>query len=277
MGIKYRVSKLLFNYIDSQPLEKQAQCYHSLYRRNYVTLLLKLFGNSKKSKNGQLTNIFSDYSNKEIVIYKEQEVFDALKEFDVISFDLFDTVLFRDVSAPTDIFLLMEKKYSDQNFAERRIQCEAKARNEKLNTTDTSEITQLEIYQNMFPDNVSLQKLWIQRELEMEKSHIFLNPIMKQLILDLEKDKKHLIAVSDMYLSEKQIEELLTSLDLKIFNDKIYVSSEYGFGKHDGKLFDIVLQKEKIKGKKIVHIGDNFKSDVINFPDKNFHYIHSGS
>lgn len=48
--------------------------------------------------------------------------------YDVVSFDIFDTLLKRNVLHPTDIFSIMEKKVSDTvpNFKRHRIDAERK-------------------------------------------------------------------------------------------------------------------------------------------------------
>ena len=47
---------------------------------------------------------------------------------DVISFDIFDTLLTRDVPAPSDIFAIIGEKLGKNNFAEIRITAETKAK-----------------------------------------------------------------------------------------------------------------------------------------------------
>ena len=57
-----------------------------------------------------------------------------LHKYEYISFDIFDTLVKRDLERPADVFLVVEKKYQMQTgmaidgFAEKRITAEKKAR-----------------------------------------------------------------------------------------------------------------------------------------------------
>lgn len=72
---------------------------------------------------------------------------------------------------------------------------------------------------------------------------------------------KTVIAVSDMYLLKTDIEYLLSHFGLQQLFDHIYVSSEYGFGKASGALFDVVAADHGALSSQICHIGDNVVSD----------------
>ena len=65
--------------------------------------------------------------------------------YDVISFDIFDTVIKRDIKNPSDIFDLIEKKYNIKDFKKIRILAEKNAR---INSKD-EEISIDDIYKNM--------------------------------------------------------------------------------------------------------------------------------
>ena len=51
-----------------------------------------------------------------------------IDNYDVVSFDIFDTLLKRNVEEPTDIFKYVEKKYNRLGFFDERIEAENKAR-----------------------------------------------------------------------------------------------------------------------------------------------------
>ena len=69
-----------------------------------------------------------------------------IKHFDTISFDIFDTLIERDVNIPSDIFYKVGLKILGKNEAETfrkdRIEAEEKARKSKLG----GEVTLKEIY-----------------------------------------------------------------------------------------------------------------------------------
>ena len=72
---------------------------------------------------------------------------------------------------------------------------------------------------------------------------------------------KRVIAVSDMYLSASDIVRMLDChLGPGCF-DAVYVSSEFGCTKHAGSLYPLVAAAEGCDPKRILHVGDNFQAD----------------
>ena len=55
-----------------------------------------------------------------------------IEEYDVVSFDIFDTLLKRNIKKPTDVFKYMEKKYNKEGFFNERIEAEKRARAKKI-------------------------------------------------------------------------------------------------------------------------------------------------
>lgn len=77
-----------------------------------------------------------------------------------------------------------------------------------------------------------------------------------------------------MYLPQEVIVQLLGNCGFTQL-ERVYVSCEYQAGKADGRLFRIV--REQYPKKLIIHIGDNFRSDVIGAKKEKItglHYIH---
>lgn len=50
----------------------------------------------------------------------------VLMNYDVISFDIFDTLLFRPFEKPTDLFIILQDKWDYVNFYNIRIEMEKK-------------------------------------------------------------------------------------------------------------------------------------------------------
>lgn len=222
---------------------------------------------------GKEQDVFIDYTKK--IVYNQHSIIEKLLQYDVVSFDIFDTLLFRRVKKPTDLFAIMEKEFKIAGFWEKRIEAERIARKEKEMQKKGSEIVIEHIYQILSQWNIC-DVSFLEKELEMEQKVCYANPVMLNLIERLLEKGKTVIAVSDMYLHTEQIKELLQK---KGYNriQKIYVSCEYGRSKSDGRLFPVVLQ-ECGGEKTMIHIGDNFYSDV--FQNRNIisgiHYIRKG-
>ena len=64
-----------------------------------------------------------------------------------------------------------------------------------------------------------------------------------------------------MYFSKQQIKEILKNNGYQSI-DEIYVSSELKKSKKKGDIYQFI--KETYKDKKIIHIGDNYISDIKN-------------
>lgn len=187
------------------------------------------------------------------------ELAEKLSQFDIISFDVFDTLIFRVFSSPTDVFKLIGIKLKYPNFEYIRIECEKEARKKKFLSCGTYEVTLEEIW-----DEVSLQtsikkELGIKTELESEKASCFANPYMLKTVNALLNMGKKLIVISDMYLNCDYVKELLYSCGYGAF-DGYFVSCDLQKSKHDGTIYSFLFKDEK--DVKIAHVGDNIHSDI---------------
>lgn len=182
------------------------------------------------------------------------EILKQIENYDVVSFDIFDTLLKRNVKEPTDVFSYMEKKYRINGFYEKRIGAEKIAREKK----NGFEISLKDIYKELNTD-------YRDKELKTESELLIVNddiyPVFRNCV-----DCKTVIIISDMYLPEHFIKEILKREGIVGFK-KLYLSSTIGKTKNSGELFKYV-RSDVGQDKKIIHIGDSFKSDYI-MPKKN--------
>lgn len=80
---------------------------------------------------------------------KISSVLRKLIKYDVVSFDVFDTLLLRPVTNPDDVFLMLSPQYNLINFCETRRVAEASVRDANLEHYGHRETTIHEIYQKM--------------------------------------------------------------------------------------------------------------------------------
>lgn len=190
-----------------------------------------------------------------------------IDENDIISFDIFDTLLLRNVLKPLDIFALVEKQNKVKNFQKKRIKAEADSR-KAINDYET---TLDAIYQNLsFSDKEILK----QKELEIEKDFLIANPFMKKAYDYSIKRKKKVIIISDMYLPKNFIFNVLKLNGYT--NIPIYLSCDYKKTKASKKLYEQIEIEEKYNKNKWLHIGDNIYSDIEaanDFGLNTYHYI----
>lgn len=172
---------------------------------------------------------------------------------EVISFDIFDTLLRRNVPDPNEIFNIVEKKSGVPGFAKKRIEAAHRAKGNAVN----GEATYDEIYMQICNITDAQRNELKQLELDIEKKYIQINWEMKEVYDWCVNHHKMIITVSDMYLPEEKLKELLEENGFEV--EHIFVSCEEHANKRSGELFDIV--SKKINTKNILHIGDSWKGD----------------
>ena len=99
-------------------------------------------------------------------------------------------------------------------------------------------------------------------EIELEFASLYPIREIQQKIQNLHQDGQRIIFISDMYLPSDVIKRFLEHHQIWQEGDIIYVSSEFNANKSSGKLFEICLAKEEIKPSQLIHLGDNYHSDV---------------
>lgn len=197
-----------------------------------------------------------------------------LLEFDVISFDIFDTLILRPFSKPTDMFYLLDDRFDQHQLHDIRINCEKRAREISINQRGNREVTLEDIYNEVEKLTGINKNRGMEVEFELEKKLCFANPYMKRVFDILKSCGKTIYATSDMYLPKKMMSELLESCGYVGFEDVI-VSCDYNTNKHQGGLFDILLQK--VQHRTVIHVGDNFAADITKAKEKGIEtYFYKG-
>ena len=182
-----------------------------------------------------------------------------MNKYDVVSFDIFDTLIKRLVSKPHDVFKLIEE--SDRcykHFCDKRIRAEENARK----YTDKEEVTLKDIY-SMFDLNCNWDiSVLMELEKETEYNLCVPNYPVVRLLNELKEKGKKILLISDMYLDAEVINKILEKCGIANY-DKLYVSSKYGRTKSSGSLYKMIKDELNIDFYKWLHIGDNKKSDYV--------------
>lgn len=163
----------------------------------------------------------------------------------VVSWDCFDTLISRNYHYPASIFKIIAELTGDESFVEKRKNAEKICENKTLEG----------IYSHLPEHDPEL-------ELKLEKEYSY--PIIENFNRINDGD----IVVSDMYLSSKQILDILNYHGL---NKNITVYSTYG-RKADGSIWDDIKQKHNIS----YHIGDNLYSDIKKVRSNNLSALYYG-
>lgn len=185
---------------------------------------------------------------------------------DVISFDVFDTLILRPFFQPTDVFKFLGRIYGEPKFAEMRKEAEAAARRARvlrrhaakaLGRDMGEEVSLPEIYRQLPPQMLA----FMERELEFEKRIAAANAEMAAILAHARKLGKKIVITSDMYLSGKDMRELLAGAGITDY-DALFVSSETGKSKHSGAMWEHVLKALGVAPERLLHVGDNMRADV---------------
>ncbi len=246
-SIKKNHSPLIYceDYLNSNTVKPESvQLFDNAYLEKYWEKPMVRMPKNSNSK------VFpeSEYSKRE----SADELIGKLSQYDVICFDVFDTLLFRIVSDPADVFYLMELKYHYPGFKQLRKKALSNARER----TGIHDVTLDDIYveiSRFFP-NMTPQK-----ELEMEKDVTYANPYLLDVVNSLTSLGKTVVCVSDMYLDGSRIRELLKTAgfpELQVFS-----SCDYRANKTSGELQSIV--SKTFWRKSIVFVGNDFDSDFL--------------
>ena len=274
-----------YNLYETNYNEWLRRCKATIYKdlvfdlssKYYITPITKIFGNIDKSQL-ELDDFF--YENRTQINHS----FDWFEDFkklissddtELVSFDVFDTLIQRPFCEPTDLFGFLSDKFNDIvnsssyiDFKNIRILAENECRKKhNLKHPSIEEITLNEIYDYIKEyfcfDPCVLDNI---KNLEIELELVFCQARCcgKELYELAKYCKKRIIICSDMYLPLEIIQKILKRNGYTGFY-KIYVSSEIKYTKHSGHLFDFIckdLDISQFSRKYCVHIGDNWESDV---------------
>ncbi len=200
-----------------------------------------------------------------------QETAAQLCRADVVSFDMFDTLVLRPFAQPTDLFYLVGEQLGVPDFRSIRIRAEQTARERLAAAGGGSDIGLDAIYE------VLAQQLGIdaaygaQIEAQTEIDTCLPNPFMKQVFDAVLAAGKRVIITTDMYLPKATLEAMLAKCGFSGY-ERIFLSNEEGCGKYDGRLYAVV--KKACGECSFSHIGDNRNADVVQAQKAEFQTVH---
>ena len=182
-----------------------------------------------------------------------------LSDYDVVSFDVFDTLILRCFDRPAGVFFMVGQKLGYPDLERIRREIEEKAREKKFRVSGHREVTYEDIWEMMEEETGIPADRGKRAEWEAELKYCFANPYFLEVVRYLRTCGKKLVITSDMYLGKEQIREILVQSGYPEF-DEYFVSCEYGTGKGEGTLYDVVKRKYG-SDLRYAHIGDNVYAD----------------
>ena len=214
---------------------------------------------------------------------------ELLSGYDVISFDLFDTLITRPYDSPQELFSVVGEQLGAVDFKKKRIEAEILAREKRFRissgTRDSGikriflrlrnkicvsvggtqvgdyEVTLAEIWAELSTLVGVPAKEGMRAEIEVEERLCKAIPAMQIVWNRLLAQRKRLVILTDMYLPQEVLEQILAHNEYAGF-ERLMVSNTYRKSKADGSLYEEL--KAAYPGSKIVHVGDDPVSDVRN-------------
>lgn len=197
-----------------------------------------------------------------------------LEGCELLSIDIFDTLLIRLVDDPQDLFLsvacvghergALPESVSEIEFQRRRVRAQRIARARCRERGGSGEVSLEEIYDCLElegGDRAGLGEV----EFATEVRSCLLNPELVEWVVEARRRSVPVVLASDMYLSGALLRELLGSCgaDLDWFSG-IYVSCECGGDKESGAVFERILADfPEVDPAAALHVGDRLDADEL--------------
>ncbi len=230
----------------------------SFLKRSNIDIFF-LNGKPAKKINEKLNPDFTKFSVNNFNKIKKR-----ILSHEIISFDLYDTLISRVVNNPHDMFDIVETKLKDKfgkqiNFTIKRIEAENECFEEKLHNFSLDDVY-IKLRKKLdVSKNILSQIKEVEKKLELNYS------IPKKKVIDLYnfaiKKRKKVNIITDMYLDKSTILKILKKNGIGKFRN-LLISCEVNRNKLDGTVYSYFKRIEK--GKNYLHIGDNFTSDIQN-------------
>lgn len=238
-------------------------------------------------KKKELMDYFFNYSNFEeesiekiITSVNEFKTSEDNKLRELHSFDIFDTLIDRDTTRPVGVFHKVQEiiidtpklnlpKYFKDEYIRIRMQAENAARANKRRTqlersSDIIEVTLDEIMEQMaFVYEISDEQIeWLANQ-EIQAEIECVRPIQHRIdyMHKLADEGHKVIMISDMYLPREVIDKMLSKVDTRLLDYDLYLSSETGYQKSTGLLYQYIFFNEKEVFSSWTHYGDNKLAD----------------
>ncbi len=198
---------------------------------------------------------------------------------DVVTFDLFDTLLIRRIHDP-DLIKLPVARYvakmaskmglswTKMQVQELRDTIEARHRQETGKSFDDHEACYPRYMQEMlteiFPSDADIDTLYqkvVEYEIKMENSMLVPRGELVDWLRELRKQKKRIYIVSDIYLPAIYLKQLVKHAGFLDLVDDVISSADTFLAKASGNGFPLLQEKYSLDPKRWLHVGDNPISD----------------
>jgi FMN phosphatase YigB (HAD superfamily) len=192
--------------------------------------------------------------------------------YELVSTDLFDTVLLRDHTiesdrlaiacrraAPllgVDAAALTQFRWSLQRSAYQAVAIERPA-------GDASLADLCAVAARAFGLDASAGEILRRIEVDVDIEHLRPNRPLLDLFDRITRAGRRVIALSDTYLSRADLRRVLAAVAGAHPIAEVYSSADLGLTKHVGTAYAAVARRENVHPGRILHVGDNHPADVL--------------
>ena len=209
----------------------------------------------------------------------QNQALQALRDVDLVSFDLFDTLVSRPARRPDAVLKLVEYWISLEEdrpiplFAERRAaENRVRARRHHQGDVNLSEIYAELTASGTIPGDVVARAHALEKRIDLGA----LRP-RAEVIAVLEAAHalgKRIVLMTDTYYEQANILDILRNAGIADLFAAIYVSNAVGARKDRGDLWRHVEEAEAVPRARWLHVGDNEHSDIQAACDRRISYLH---
>jgi FMN phosphatase YigB (HAD superfamily) len=205
------------------------------------------------------------------------------KRHELISTDLFDTVLLRDHTIESDRLAmacrrvaprlgvqaaaLTRLRWSLQRSAYRAVAIDRPSGEASLAAICA-------VMAQAFGLDDSAASLLRQAEVDLDIEHLRPNRPLLELLDRAAQSGIRVIAVSDTYLGRADLWRILDAVAGRHCIAEVYSSADLGLTKHAGGVFAAVAEREGVPAERILHVGDSHQADVVMARIASWHAVH---
>ena len=215
-----------------------------------------LFINGTVPREVDETTLNDPYWNK-----TKAELIRVIDENEVISFDLFDTLIMRNALLPTDIFDLVERELAEKHgmaidFKNKRMEAELHTFRNVDNYCTIHDIYRT--LKGMLDLNEEQEMMIKNLEIKTEHSCCIPRTSMVECYRYARSRGKHVVITTDTFLTKEYIRAMLNKCNIEA-PERLLISCEERKLKYNGELFHHL--RRLYEGRTILHVGDNPRSD----------------
>lgn len=196
------------------------------------------------------------------------DLLDRVLDVEHLSLDCFDTIVWRHVAEPIDVFYAAAARTSFRALgisASARVAAEQFARDLQRLRFGRTEVDLADIYREACPDGLTEEQInaLAEDELVAEMEFCFAFPAAVRLLRAAAKRRIPVTVVSDTYFDEDCLQRLLHHVlppDVRQTIGRIVCSSRYRRSKVQG-LLELAYPPGPSERARILHVGDNLEAD----------------